>query len=93
MTAGASAGGAAAGARPLGFGLIGTGMAGGCNACELEQVEGARLVAVCSRDSERACAFAAEHGAPAGTPTTNDSSPTPKWKWSACSLPPASTPR
>lgn len=63
MTAGASAGGAA-GARPLGFGLIGTGMAGGCNACELEKVEGARLVAVCSRDSERACAFAAEHGAP-----------------------------
>lgn len=57
------AGGGGAGERPLGFGLIGTGMAGGCNACELEFVEGARLAAVCSRDPARARAFAAEHGA------------------------------
>ena len=54
----------AAGGRPLGFGLIGTGMAGGCSACELEFVEGARLAAVCSRNPERARAFAEEHGAP-----------------------------
>ena len=56
------AGGGGAGERPLGFGLIGTGMAGGCNACELEFVEGARLAAVCSRDPARARAFAEEHG-------------------------------
>lgn len=63
MTDGASAGGAGK-RRPLGFGLIGTGMAGGCNARELAEVEDARLAAVCSRDPERARAFAAEHGAP-----------------------------
>ena len=51
--------------RPVGFGLIGTGMAGGFSARELEFVEGGFLAAVCSRDPDRVRAFAAEHGEPA----------------------------
>ena len=50
--------------RPVGFGLIGTGMAGGFNARELAFVEGGFLAAVCSRDSARVRAFAADHGNP-----------------------------
>ena len=50
--------------RPVGFGLIGTGMAGGFNARELAFVEGGFLAAVASRDPERVRAFAAEHGNP-----------------------------
>ena len=50
--------------RPVGFGLIGTGMAGGFSARELEFVEGGFLGAVCSRDPEGVRAFAAEYGNP-----------------------------
>ena len=50
--------------KPVGFGLIGTGMAGGFSARELEFVEGGFLAAVCSRDPEGVRAFAAEHGNP-----------------------------
>ena len=50
--------------RPVGFGLIGTGMAGGFSARELEFVEGGFLAAVCSRDPEGVRAFAAEYGNP-----------------------------
>ncbi len=53
-----------AGGKPVGFGLIGTGMSGGFVARELQHVEGGFLVAVCSRSRERVQAFAAEHGAP-----------------------------
>ncbi|MDE2970874.1 MAG: Gfo/Idh/MocA family oxidoreductase [Acidobacteriota bacterium] len=50
--------------RPVGFGLIGTGMAGGFSARELAFVEGGFLAAVCSRDPERLRAFAAGYGNP-----------------------------
>lgn len=51
------------GPRPVGFGLIGIGMSGGFVASELRFVEEAPLVSVCSRDPDRARAFAEEHGA------------------------------
>ncbi len=51
------------GPRTVGFGLIGTGMSGGFVASELRFVEGAALVSVCSRNPERAQAFAERHGA------------------------------
>ncbi len=50
--------------KPIGFGLVGTGMAGGFSAGELRFVEGAFLAAVCSRNAGRARAFAEEHESP-----------------------------
>lgn len=47
----------------IGFGLIGTGMAGLTHAEELRFVQHADLVAVCSRDADRVRQFAREHGA------------------------------
>ena len=41
----------------IGFGLVGTGMAGGFHAKELKHVRGGRLTAVCSRDPARLQAF------------------------------------
>ena len=42
----------------IGFGLVGTGMAGAIHAREFPFVEGAELVAVCSRDEEKLNKFA-----------------------------------
>ncbi len=56
-------GGSSGTVRTIGFGLIGTGMSGGFVASELRFVEGAALVSVCSRNPERAQAFAERHGA------------------------------
>ena len=42
----------------IGFGLVGTGMAGGFHAKELRHVRGGRLVAACSREPARLQAFA-----------------------------------
>ncbi len=46
----------------VGFGLVGTGMAGGFHAKELAFVDGAKLVAVCSRNEENVRRFADEYG-------------------------------
>ncbi len=46
----------------VGFGLVGTGMAGGFHARELSFVDGAKLVAVCSRNEENVRRFADEYG-------------------------------
>jgi len=46
----------------VGFGLVGTGMAGGFHAKELPFVEGGRLVAVSSRNEKNVRQFADEHG-------------------------------
>ena len=51
--------------KHVGFGLIGTGMAAGFHAQELRHVEGAKLVAVCSRDETKVRRFAEEHRAAA----------------------------
>jgi predicted dehydrogenase len=48
----------------IGFGLVGTGMAGQFHAKELRHVRGARLAAVCSRDPGRLQAFAREWEVP-----------------------------
>ena len=61
MNRGPRGGGGAAPPAPVGFGLIGLGMSGGFVARELREVEGARLVAVCSRDAARTRAFAERH--------------------------------
>ncbi len=45
-------------AKTIGFGLVGTGMAGAIHARELAYVNGAELVAVCSRDEKRLNEFA-----------------------------------
>ena len=58
--------------KPVGFGLIGTGMAGGFSARELEFVEGGFLAAVCSRDPEGVRGFAAEYGNPRATTDYRD---------------------
>jgi predicted dehydrogenase len=50
------------GTGTVGFGLVGTGMAGGFHARELAFVEGAELVAVCSRNENNVRRFAEEHG-------------------------------
>ena len=47
----------------IGFGLVGTGMAGLIHAREFPFVPGAELVAVCSRNQDKARAFAEEFGA------------------------------
>ncbi len=49
--------------KPVGFGLIGTGMAGGFHADELRHVPNGFLAAVCSRNAENARRFAEAHGA------------------------------
>ncbi len=46
----------------IGFGLVGTGMAGGTHAKELAFVEGGELVAVCSRNEAKVRHFAREYG-------------------------------
>jgi UDP-N-acetyl-2-amino-2-deoxyglucuronate dehydrogenase len=46
----------------IGFGLVGTGMAGIFHAKELRHVRGGRVVAACSRDETRLRAFVQEHG-------------------------------
>jgi predicted dehydrogenase len=46
----------------IGFGFVGTGMAGGIHARELRFVKGAELVAVCSRDEANLNAFAGTFG-------------------------------
>ena len=56
--------------RPVGFGLIGTGMAGGFSARELAFVEGGFLAAVCSRDPEGCARSPPSTGTRAPTPTT-----------------------
>ena len=48
----------------IGFGLVGTGMAGDFHAKELGFVKGGELVAVCCRNEENARQFAETHGAP-----------------------------
>ena len=48
----------------IGFGLVGTGMAGGFHAKELRHVRGGRLVAACSREPSRLQAFAREWSVP-----------------------------
>src|SRR4029078_12543549 len=48
----------------VGFALIGTGMAGVFDAKDLQHVDGAELVAVCSRSQERVREFSASHGVP-----------------------------
>jgi len=48
----------------IGFGLVGTGMAGGFHAKELRHVRGGRLVAACSREPSRLQAFAREWEVP-----------------------------
>ena len=48
----------------IGFGLVGTGMAGIFHAKELRHVRGGRLMAVCSRDERRLRSFADEYRVP-----------------------------
>jgi UDP-N-acetyl-2-amino-2-deoxyglucuronate dehydrogenase len=48
----------------VGFGLVGTGMAGGIHAAEFPFVEGAELVAACSRNEANVSKFAATFGIP-----------------------------
>ena len=48
----------------IGFGLVGTGMAGGIHAAEFPFVEGAELVAACSRNEDNLRQFAAKFGVP-----------------------------
>jgi UDP-N-acetyl-2-amino-2-deoxyglucuronate dehydrogenase len=48
----------------IGFGLVGTGMAGIFHATELRHVRGGRLVAVCSRNEQRVRTFAEEYRVP-----------------------------
>ena len=49
-------------AKTLGIGIVGTGWAAEGHADNLKQIEGCRIVAVCSRQKARAQAFAAERG-------------------------------
>ena len=48
--------------RPLGFGIVGTGMIAGVHAQAIAAVEGAQLIGVVSRSAERGAAFNAKHG-------------------------------
>jgi len=51
----------------IGFGIVGGGMIGAVQAAAIQQIEGARLLAVCGRDEQRTAEFAAKFGAPAYT--------------------------
>ena len=53
----------------IGFGLVGTGMAGAIHAREFPFVPDAELVAVCSRDKEKVRAFAEQFRVPRWYPT------------------------
>ncbi len=46
----------------VGFGIVGGGMIGAVQAAAIEQISGARLVAVCGRDEKRTAEFAAKFG-------------------------------
>lgn len=48
--------------RPLGFGIVGTGMIAGVHAQAINAVDGATLIGVVSRDAERGRDFTALHG-------------------------------
>lgn len=50
--------------KKMGFGLVGTGMAGGIHASELSFVEGAKLVAACSRNEVNLRRFATKYSVP-----------------------------
>lgn len=47
----------------VGFGIVGGGMIGAVQAAAIEQINGAKLVAVCGRDEKRSAEFAARFGA------------------------------
>lgn len=47
----------------VGFGIVGGGMIGAVQAAAIEQIKGAKLVAVCGRDEARTADFAAKFGA------------------------------
>lgn len=51
----------------IGFGVVGCGMIGAVQAAAIEQIAGARLVAVCGRDAPRTREFAGRFGATAFT--------------------------
>ena len=59
--------------QSIGFGLIGTGMAGGTQAKEFQHVTGGEMVAVCSRNEANVREFASTYGSDAGTRTTKTS--------------------
>jgi predicted dehydrogenase len=48
--------------QPLGVGIIGTGWVAGAHIDNFKQIDGCKIVAICSRDEGRARAKAAEHG-------------------------------
>lgn len=50
--------------RPVGFGFVGTGMAGITHADEMPHVDGGELVAVCSRNEQSVRKFADEYDVP-----------------------------
>ena len=68
----------------VGFGLVGTGMAGGFHARELSFVDEAKLVAVCSRNEENVQRFAMSTAWNAGTRTIETFSTTTRSTSSAC---------
>lgn len=47
----------------IGFGIVGSGMIGAVQAAAIQQISGARLLAVCGRDEKRTAEFAAKFGA------------------------------
>ena len=51
----------------IGFGIVGGGMIGAVQAAAIEQIRGAKLVAVCGRDEARTAEFTAKFGAVAYT--------------------------
>ncbi len=51
----------------IGFGIVGGGMIGAVQAAAIEQISGARLLAVCGRDEKRTAEFAAKFGCVAYT--------------------------
>lgn len=53
--------------RPLGFGIVGTGMIAGHHARAVRQADGARLAGIVSRSEERRRDFAARHQVPFAT--------------------------
>lgn len=53
--------------QEIGFGVVGGGMIGAVQAAAIQQIKGARLLAVCGRDEARTAEFAARFGAVAYT--------------------------